>query len=309
MKKKIFIFILVLFLLLNSFSIYAFYNNFIWNTFYKKENFSEAIKYFSNSHNIYWEYNKANSLYKEKKYKDAVKIYKSILTKQKNEINFRLNHNVWNWFYRIWEEEKDSIKKIKFWKEAIKYYLKALEIKFDEETNKNLEFVQNKIKQENKKQEDKKQEDKKQEDKKQEDKKQENKKQEDKKGWKKGENKEDWEKNKDWKEGKTWKENKEWDNKAWKEWETKKAWKENKNWDNKTWKEGKSWEDKLSKQQEDILQAYEQKLKKDQEQNAWNFNKVYQEQTNPFDNFDSFFENDPFFNNNLLNRWSEERDW
>ena len=153
MKKKIFIFILVLFLLLNSFSIYAFYNNFIWNNFYKKDRFSEAIKYFSNSNNIYWEYNKANSLYKEKKYKDATQVYKSILTKKKNEINFRLNHNIWNWFYRIWEEEKDSIKKIKFWKEAIKHYLKALEIKFDEETNKNLEFVQEKIKQEEKKQE------------------------------------------------------------------------------------------------------------------------------------------------------------
>jgi predicted solute-binding protein len=43
----------------------------------------------------------------------------------------------------------------------VKYYSNALNIKYDEQTKKNLEFVLNKIKQEKKKKEDKKNQEKK----------------------------------------------------------------------------------------------------------------------------------------------------
>jgi hypothetical protein len=57
------------------------------------------------------------------------------------------------------------------------------------------------------------------------------------------------------------------------------------------------------------LKAYEEQLKQEQQQNAWSFWKVYREQTNPLDNFEDFFMKDPFFDNSLLNPWSDKKDW
>jgi tetratricopeptide (TPR) repeat protein len=145
MHKKI-IFIILWFFILNIFSINAFYNTYIWNNLYSKNEYNDSIKYFKNAWNKEWYYNIANIYYKEKKYNEAIKEYRSILWDEKNKINFNINHNIANSFYKIWEIETDNTKKIKNWEESIKYYTDALNIKYDEETKKNLEFVLNKIK-------------------------------------------------------------------------------------------------------------------------------------------------------------------
>jgi hypothetical protein len=36
---------------------------------------------------------------------------------------------------------------------------------------------------------------------------------------------------------------------------------------------------------------------------------VYREDFDPFDSFDNFFKNDPFFDNSLLNNRKEKKDW
>jgi len=320
MHKKI-IFIVLWFFILNIFSIDAFYNNYSWKELYNKKEYSKSIDYFKKAWNKEWYYNIANSFYKEKKYKEAIKEYMSILWEEKNEINFDINHNIANSFYRIWGLEKDNTKKIKNWEESVKYYSNALNIKYDEQTKKNLEFVLNKIKQEKKKKEDKKNQEKKWDNKDESDKtnKWESEKKQDSKSWKESK---EWESKQDSKWG-SWEES---DNKNWKgeesskkqNWE--KSWEENKDWN--TWKNKESqwWENKewqwwkkqeesndLTSQQEQALKQYEESLKQEQNDNADSFNKVYKENTSN-DPFANFF-NDPFFNNNLLNWGSNEKDW
>jgi len=65
-------------------------------------------------------------------------------------------------------------------------------------------------------------------------------------------------------------------------------------------------QDTLSQEQINALKQYEQSLQQEQFNNSDAFNKVYKENTDPFQ--DDFF-NDPFFDNDLLNWWSSERDW
>jgi len=48
-------------------------------------------------------------------------------------------------------------------------------------------------------------------------------------------------------------------------------------------------------------------LKQEQKRNAKNFGKVYQEQNNPFDDFDEFF-NNSLFDNSILDK-GEKKDW
>ena len=313
MNKKLIWIVIFLFFIINIFSLNAFYNNFLWKDLYEKKWFSNSVEYFEKAWNIEWFYNKANALYKQKKYIEAIKEYKSILWDEKNDLNFRINHNIANTFYRIWEEEKDSTKKIKNWEESIKYYTDALNIKYDEETKKNLEFVLEKIK---KQKEEEKNKDNKEDNKKDWDKQQDWKEQNwDKKNnwdkkewWEKKWDKSDKQQEKWWESWKDWEEKKDWEKSdqenAWESWEDWKQWEQNQQWEGSQNNKDEEW---LSQEQQQAIKQYEEQLKKEQEQNADSFNKVYEE-NNSNDPFDSFF-NDPFFNNNLLNWGSEEKDW
>jgi hypothetical protein len=64
--------------------------------------------------------------------------------------------------------------------------------------------------------------------------------------------------------------------------------------------------------QEQAIKEYEKNLKKIQEKNSWDFNKVYEEK-NFWDPLEDFFNdpfmNDPFFNNDLLNQKNNIKDW
>lgn len=157
-KKIIFIFI-VSFLLLNIIFLKDFFYNSYSNYLFSNKDFSWAINNFSKTWNIYWTYNLANSLYKQKKYQEWVKEYLSILWDEKTEFNFRINHNLWNSYYKLWEQKSDE-EKVKFFEKSVSHYRKALDIKYNEETKNNLDFVLDKIKklQEKSKQEQQKQE-------------------------------------------------------------------------------------------------------------------------------------------------------
>lgn len=315
MNKKFITLLAFWFLALNFFSIKNFSLNAYWNNFFEKKWYIDAEKIFSKSWNIFWVYDEANSLYKQWKFSDAIKKYFSILWDEKNSLNFNLNHNIWNSYYRIWEKSEKIEEKKSYREKSVEYYKNALDVKYDEETKKNLEFVLNKIKklwEKNKKSEDKKN--------------QNNSKNSDSKNGKKSWEKKDWisKKGKNWekKDGKSWKKDweKKWGNKSanskWKgdkKWE--KSWTADKNWEK--WKKNsdwKSWENSqqnswISKQQEQALKQYEKSLQNTQKQAGNYFNKVYQENKSN-DPFDSFFQNDPFFNNWDLNWWKEEKkDW
>jgi len=325
MYKNI-LFIILWLLIINLYSTKSFYENYLWENLYDVKAYSWSILKFEKSWNIDWVYYKANSLYKQKKYGEGIKEYKSILSAKNNELNFRLNHNIWNSFYRIWQSNKDTEIKIKNWQESVNFYTDALNIKYDEKTKQNLEFVLKKIKETKSKEQNK--DSKENKDKSKNSSSQNN--QENTWSWvsQKNSSSETW----SWKtdnksnQEKTWS----WTNqknslsKFW-SWNTDKtSWQKddenklNKSWswvskkDNssKTWSwtsQKNSWEDKLSEEQNKALKQYEKALSEEQKNNADSFNKVYKEnKTN--DAFDNFF-NDPFFNNDLLNNTNEKKDW
>lgn len=325
MNKKLIVCILLLTLIgVNLFALKSFWYNFFWKKEYNNQNYEKSIKYFEKSWNLQWVFNKANSLYKQWKYVESIKEYMSLLTQDPNLINFRLNHNIWNNFYRIWEQENNIVKRIKNWEESVGYYRNALEIMYDEETKQNLEFVLNKIEEEQKKQEEKEESEEQKKDDNQEKNEQENQ-NNDSKDWENNENKDqesEWKKeennsqNENWEEQESWnKESESWDKKwEWNEENQESDWvdnseksdEENQSW--KTWETSKEQEEKsLSQEQTQAIQEYEESLKQAQKDYSDSFNKVYEWDSNN-DPFDEFF-NDPFFNNDLLNWWNWEKDW
>jgi len=277
--KKIVIILWVLFalLIINLFSINAFYNNFSWKELYENKDFSWALNYFGKNKDYIWLY------------------------------------NLWNLNYKLGVQEKEDIKKINYWEKSLDYYKNSLKIKYSKDAEFNYNFVKEKLDKLNKKLEEqkKKQEENKNQKQDNQDKKNWNWKDGNKKDWKTWENdKQNW--NKDSKNMDWWEKNQDW-----KSWENK-DWNQEKQWENKWWEANKDgsqkswWEEsqaRLSETAKQQLKAYEEQLKQEQKQNAWSYWKVYREQSNPFDSFDNIFGNDPFFDNSLLNTWSDKKDW
>lgn len=294
-KKNILTFLILIIFLLNIFALKAFSFNAFWDYFYHKNDYENALKYFNNAWNKQWIYNKANVLYKQRKYKESIKEYMSLLSIGSTIYDFRLNHNIANNFYRLWEAEKDIDKKIKTWEKSVEYYRNALNITYDDQAKKNLEFVLKKIEEaKNKKEKENNKEQKSNNDQEKDKNNQKNNKQDS--------DKKDKQNSKDTKQ--SGEKN---------QWETKEEWekKGQESGEQKTSKEQK-WESEsnLSQDQTKALQQYEEALKQEQKNNSDGFNKVYRESNNsdPFDNFDTIM-NDPFFNNDLLNWWKSEKDW
>ena len=314
-KKLVIIFLILWLLILNFFNIKAYYYNYTWKILYDKELYIDSLKYFENAWNKEWIYNKWEWLYRQKKYIDSIKEFLSILDNEKNEINFRLNHNIGNNYYRISENKQNNENKIKYLEKSVEYYRNALKIKYDSETKDNLEFVLKEIKNQ---------------------KKEEEKKEKDNNKWNKDNNKWNKKEEKKWQQDqqKEWQENKE--NKDWQEkqqWEWQKnnkdnksnqqeeqwLWKEQDNWNNEKKSNKTNWEDShnqswnsqendwISEEQEWVLKQYEEALKEEQKNNQDDFNKIYKE-NNSNDILDNFF-NNSFFNNNLLNDNNWEKDW
>lgn len=275
-KITFFISTIILFLLINIFSIKAFYNNFMWDYLFNKWSYVNSIEYFSNNNTIEWIYNKANVLYKQKKYDESMKEYMSILLYNDSNLEFKLNHNIANNYYRLWENEEAISTKISYRNKSIDYYRTWLDIRYDEETKQNLEYVLSKINEL------------KEQDEENESSKNDNSEQ----NW--------WESNKDDNsESWEWEELEEWDksDESWtwigEEWGTTEWWE----WSNQSWEENN-----ISPEQSQALEDYQESLLEWQKSYADNFNKVYDENwdDDPFNNF---------FNNSLLNQWSDKKDW
>lgn len=102
---------------------------------YKNKNFTEATKEFQKlDKSIERDYNLANSLYKEKKYKQALTEYKKIVTSKKN-LEYKKLHNLGNTYTKLNDLENAS-----------KMYKKALELEDNKQTKENLKMVQEALK-------------------------------------------------------------------------------------------------------------------------------------------------------------------
>ncbi|TLP36932.1 vWA domain-containing protein [Arcobacter arenosus] len=101
------------------------------NKAYENNNFEKASKNFDKVLNTpEARYNYANSLYKEKKYKEALMQYKNVTTSNKN-LEYKKLHNMGNSYVKLNDLEN-----------AKKMYENALKIQADKETRENLEKVQ-----------------------------------------------------------------------------------------------------------------------------------------------------------------------
>jgi len=308
MLKKIFIWWWILILLLiNLPYLLSFYDNYTWKQFFEQKKYDLAKEKFSQANNIEWIYNIWNTLYKQGKCEDSIKTYLSILWTWKNDLNFKLNYNIANAYYRYGEKQTDVNLEKWYWLKAVDYYKKALKIKYDQQAKDNLEFILKKLKdlenQKNNKQ--KKQNQQWQKNKKQQSQKQnwQKKGNQNKQGqWKKKDSKnQDKQKNpssKNWQN--QWEKKK---NQAqWWNWNKSKT--QKKNWKQTAWarqNKPQTEEEKRQAQMMKALQEYQKNLKKQQKQNMWNYGKVYQipRSNDPFD--------DPFFT--WMPRENNIKDW
>ena len=335
-KTLIIIWIILALILINLFSINAFYNHLKAKQLYENKDFSWALNIFEKKLDYIWLYNS------------------------------------WNSYYKLWENSKKDKEKLKYWETSLQEYLFSMKRKYTKKAEENYNFVKKKLEELKKKIKEKSsphpspkgegdksqknnqnkqnsKDNKNSKNDKNQDSKNQNKSwnwnnnspiipfhkgNEDKKNGKNSSKKSDTQQNASafWKEKQKSKENS-WEKKnqknsqqsnkdnKWKSWDKQEQAKQEKNsnsWEQQKksanqqrtkapWKENQN---NLTPYQEAVLKAYEQRLKEEQKQNAWNFWKVYKEQNNDiFDNFDSFFENDPFFDNSLLNSGNDKKDW
>lgn len=116
---------------------------------YKKNNFKEASKNFDNAYNFMpnnniIRFNKAATLYKQKKYTEAQNIYLGLL-KDKNietSLKEKTYYNLGNTMYRMAEQANYP----QFYGNSLAYYQKALDINSeDKKAKENYDFVKKKI--------------------------------------------------------------------------------------------------------------------------------------------------------------------
>lgn len=154
MIKKIILWILFLILILisNFWYIKSFYFNSLWEYYFDKNDLEKSKNNFEKAWTESAIYNLWNLNYKSHNYNLAIKNYESILNTTSKSLLFKVNHNLWNSYFRMWEI--DSENSLDYFNTSASFYNDALKIYFNEETKNNFEFVLEKIKELEKKSED-----------------------------------------------------------------------------------------------------------------------------------------------------------
>jgi tetratricopeptide (TPR) repeat protein len=295
----------ILFLLILILAIYwlnwAFFDAIVWKMAYDKWEYDKAITWFSSSlKKPFWLYNEWNIYYKNEKFDDAIKSYTKVIDESKDkDLLFRTYHNLWNSYYRLWEEklsleqntdEGIPLEVLQDYEKSVSNFDLALEIKFDEETKANRDFVKEKL-------------------------------------WTsdldnswnwKSDQASEWENStSQWNNSASeWNNSGESSDEAWSEnwdesstnWTTSESGSlTNSNWENSSWDE-LNWNN-LTEEEKQAIEEYVKTLQDMQEAYTEWFNKVPQSNNfyDDFFNFDIF--GDPFFDNSLLNSNDSKKDW
>lgn len=144
-KKKI-IFLTWFLIIINLFTIIPFYNNYMWIKYAWKQEYEKAHFYFQKTPNHHSRYNDAIIYYKEWEYEKALETSYYSVNSDNMDLKFKSEHNLGNIYYKIWEKEDNKDKKLENYLNSLMYYDYALNIKYDIETKKNRDFVEEKIK-------------------------------------------------------------------------------------------------------------------------------------------------------------------
>lgn len=269
MIKKLWLFFLfiIIFFLINFVHIKSYYYNSLWDKSYMQDDLESASKYFLKANNNSWNYNLWNISYIKWNYDSAINYFSKISEYSSEELLYRTNHNLWNSYYRIGETDFDN--ELKHYQSSLYYYQKALNIRFDEETKANYDFVSDKIKNLEEK------------------------------------DKEEQEQNND--ENQEWTWNTTEKNEDTNSNESNKNQENSQNEDtnsinekSNSWQKLDSQSPELTNEQINAIEEYKEMLKKEQDLNTEWYNKVYE-----WENIDIF---ESFFNNSLLED-DNKKDW
>ena len=278
------------------------------NIYFTAKSYNEASDTYAQSDSDVWMYNNANSLYKQGKFDEAMTRYQLITTWRNQVLDRYVFHNQGNSLYR--QGQIDAVNRTNLWEQAILSYQSSLAIHEDKDTRFNLEFV--------KKQLDilKKQE-----------KQQSNQQQQNGQQNQQGQQNNSGSVSSPTGINQQWTGNTPWTGSS-----------ENTKPSNQTSSSGGSWSHSdsqkmgtswsgaqsttgnhqgmttgsnasqwLSQDQKQALQNYKNQLSQQQVQYGQYYNKVYQDQSN--DPIQNFFNGNTFFDNSLLNQWSDKKDW
>lgn len=269
MTKKIIFFtcFITILLLANSASFVSYYYNTKWEKYLIQENFEKAIESFLKANNKESTYNIWNAYYKSKKYNEAISYYLLVQNSSNEDLVASAYNNIWNSYYRVWKQNEE--KKLENYLNAVLYYNKSLEIKYDEEVEKNRDFVLEKIKE------------------------LENQKQEEKKSNEENSDNQEWNNNEE--ENVDEKSNEEnTTNQNVEDWNTENG--------NQTTEKNEN--NQLTEEEISQIEQYQEILKKYEEWYSDTLNKVYEENDSLFNDFGFF----PFFDDSLLNP-NNKKDW
>ena len=283
-NKTTFFVFLIWFLIVNLFT----FKNFFWlshgNIYYKNNAFTWALESFEKVDSLEGDYNKLNSNYRLDNYKNILENIEDCNEWKDCSLYY---HNIWNTYFRASEQFSSqpsptgegvvTSEKEVLLEKSISSYLSALKINYDEQTEKNLEYVKQvleKLKREEQEQSSS--------------------------ATGNGETSDKWEKNEDWIEKNSTKTEEYLDEEASKDWEE----------ESPSSEESEQWEeDWLSESEKNTLEEYSEALEEWQKDFWKYYNKVYTESRNPVDEFESIFWNDQFFDNSLLDWRNEKKDW
>lgn len=141
---------IILAIVYNANNFLVFYYNSIWNISYLNWNYWLASIYHKkaldkkNDEKIF--FNLWSDYYKLWIYDKSLKAYLNIDLSSWSDISFNTYYNLWNIFYKLWDlEKKDLIAKINLWQKSLLSYKQVLLNKEDKKTRQNYIFVSEKL--------------------------------------------------------------------------------------------------------------------------------------------------------------------
>ena len=161
--RRIILYISIFLFILFFPTIFFYFSNLIFekNFIYANKLNSHLEKVFTN--NDYLKFKKGDFYYKYLEYGKSLDYYLKVKCKNDDHC-LKLNHNIWNAFYKLWSSNENNSRKIFYRQNALNNYSKWLTYKYDEETKYNYDYVLKRLEElKNKQEEEKKEKEKKEE--------------------------------------------------------------------------------------------------------------------------------------------------
>lgn len=146
------------------FDITSFVYTVLWNSEYKKGDYSRAIMYHEKAYDLTKDsnlkYNIALDNYKLEKYERAEKFLSEMGNSENPKIEAKKYFALGNTFYFLWEKDSNIEETIKKWEKSLSYFQTSFDYKKSKEAEENYIYVEEKLKKLKEKEQQKKQQNK-----------------------------------------------------------------------------------------------------------------------------------------------------